>query len=96
MKIYVGNISYEATEKDLRHAFETIGQVTSVNIIRDKFSGRSKGFGFVEMPNKTEAESAITNLNGKELQGRALNVNEARPHSSNSPRKRRRWSRNNS
>ena len=79
MKIYVGNISYDVTEEDLRQAFEAMGQVTSVSIIKDKFSGRSKGFGFVEMPEKAEAESAITNLNGKELQGRALNVNEARP-----------------
>lgn len=79
MKIYVGNISYDVTEEDLRGVFEAIGEVTSVSIIKDKFSGRSKGFGFVEMPNKAEAESAITNLNGRELQGRALNVNEARP-----------------
>ena len=79
MKIYVGNVSYDVTEEDLRQAFEAMGQVTSVSIIKDKFSGRSKGFGFVEMPEKAEAESAITNLNGKELQGRALNVNEARP-----------------
>ena len=79
MKIYVGNMSYDITEDELRGAFEAFGKVDSISIIKDKFSGRSKGFGFVEMPDKAEAESAITGLNGKELQGRALNVNEARP-----------------
>jgi RNA recognition motif-containing protein len=79
MNIYVGNLSYEVTEEDLRLAFEQFGQVESANIIKDKYSGQSKGFGFVEMPSKGEAQSAIDGLNGKELQGRALNVNEARP-----------------
>ena len=79
MKIYVGNLSYEVTEEDLRLAFEQFGQVESVNIIKDKFSGKSKGFGFVEMPSKAEAQSAIDELNGKELKERTLNVNEARP-----------------
>jgi RNA recognition motif-containing protein len=79
MNIYVGNLSYEVTEEDLKQAFEAFGQVESVNIIKDKFSGRSKGFGFVEMPDKANAQSAINELNGKELQGRSLNVNEARP-----------------
>ena len=79
MNIYVGNLSYEATEEDLRLAFEQFGQIESVNIIKDKFSGKSKGFGFVEMPSKAEAKSAIDELNGKELKGRTLNVNEARP-----------------
>ncbi len=79
MNIYVGNLSYEVTEEDLKQAFETFGQVESVNIIKDKFSGRSKGFGFVEMPDKANAQSAINDLNGKELKGRTLNVNEARP-----------------
>ena len=79
MNIYVGNLSYEVTEEDLKQAFETFGQVESVNIIKDKFSGRSKGFGFVEMPDKANAQSAINELNGKELKGRTLNVNEARP-----------------
>jgi len=79
MNIYVGNLSYEVTEEDLKQAFETFGQVESVNIIKDKFSGRSKGFGFVEMPDKANAQSAINELNGKELKGRTLNVNESRP-----------------
>jgi RNA recognition motif-containing protein len=79
MNIYVGNLSREATEKDLREAFEVFGQVTSAKIIMDKYSGQSRGFGFVEMPTKTEGESAITGLNDKELSGRKLNVNEARP-----------------
>lgn len=79
MNIYVGNLSYEVTEDDLRLAFEQFGHVESANIIKDKYSGRSKGFGFVEMPSKAEAQSAIDGLNGKELQGRALKVNKARP-----------------
>jgi RNA recognition motif-containing protein len=81
MNIYVGNLSFEVTEEDLRQAFEAFGQVTSVNIIKDKYSGESRGFGFVEMPTKAEAESAITGLNEKELKGRTLRVNEARPRS---------------
>ena len=79
MNIYIGNLSYEVTEEDLQQAFEAFGQVESVDIIKDKFSGRSKGFGFVEMPDKANAQSAINELNGKELKGRSLNVNEARP-----------------
>jgi RNA recognition motif-containing protein len=81
MNIYVGNLSRNVTEEDLQQAFETFGQVTSVNIIKDKFTNESKGFGFVEMPAKAEAQSAISGLNGKELKGRTLNVNEARPRS---------------
>jgi RNA recognition motif-containing protein len=81
MNIYIGNLSYEVTEEDLKQAFEVFGQVESVNIIKDKFSGRSKGFGFVEMPDKANGQSAINELNGKELKGRTLNVNEARPRS---------------
>jgi RNA recognition motif-containing protein len=79
MNIYVGNLSREVTEDDLQEAFKEFGQVTSVNLIKDKFSGDSKGFGFVEMPGKDEAQSAIEGLNGKELKGQSLNVNEARP-----------------
>jgi cold-inducible RNA-binding protein len=79
MKIYVGNLSYEVTEEDLQLAFEKFGQVESATIIKDKYSGQSKGFGFVEMPSKAEGQSAIDGLNGKELKGRTLNVNEARP-----------------
>ena len=79
MNIYVGNLSYEVTEGDLRLTFESFGQVESATIIKDMHSGRSKGFGFVEMPSAAEARSAINGLNGKELKGRTLNVNEARP-----------------
>jgi len=80
MNIYVGNLLYEVTEQELQRAFEAFGQVESVNIIKDKFSGRSKGFGFAGIPDKANAQSAINELNGKELKGRTLNVNEARPH----------------
>ncbi len=81
MKIYVGNLSFETTEEGLREAFEPFGQVESVNIIMDRYSGRPRGFGFVEMPAKAEAEAAITGLNDKELKGRTLIVNESRPRS---------------
>jgi RNA recognition motif-containing protein len=79
MNIYVGNLSYSVTEDDLKQAFEAFGQVASVSIIKDKFSNQSKGFGFVEMPSQEEAQAAITGMNGKELKGRAMNVNEAPP-----------------
>ncbi len=81
MNIYVGNLSRDVTEEDLRQAVEAFGQVTSINIISDRFSGESRGFGFVEMPDKAEAQSAIDGLNGTELKGRTLTVNEARPRS---------------
>jgi RNA recognition motif-containing protein len=81
MNIYVGNLSYEVTEEDLKEAFAAFGAVDTVKIIKDNYSGRSKGFGFVEMPSKAEAQSAIEGLNGKDLKGRNLNVNEARPRS---------------
>ena len=79
MKIYVGNLSYDLTEEDLRQEFGAFGEVVSANIITDKYSGRPKGFGFVEMATKSEAEAAITGLNGKTLQERTIVVNEARP-----------------
>lgn len=79
MKIYVGNLSYEVTEEELQQAFEAFGQVSSVSIIKDRFTGTSKGFGFVEMPAKAEAQSAIDGLSGKELKGQTLKVDEARP-----------------
>ena len=79
MNIYVGNLSHDATEDSLRDAFAAFGQVESVNIIKDRFSGESRGFGFVEMPSKAEAEKAIEEMNGKDLMGRAVSVNEARP-----------------
>ena len=83
MKIYVGNLSYEVTEEELRQEFGTFGEVASTNIIIDKYSGRPKGFGFVEMATKFEAEAAITGLNGKTLKERTIVVNEARPHTGN-------------
>ena len=79
MNIYVGNLAWEATDEDLKKSFEQFGQVTTASIIKDKFSGRSKGFGFVEMPSKEEGEAAIAALNEKDLKGRAMRVNEARP-----------------
>lgn len=79
MNIYVGNLSPEVTEEDLQQAFEAFGKVESANVIKDKFSGVSRGFGFVEMPAKAEGQAAIDGLNGKELKGQTLNVNEARP-----------------
>ena len=79
MNIYVGNLSHELTEEELKQAFEAFGQVESAKIITDRYSGVSRGFGFVEMPTKAEAEAAIAELNGKELKGRTLTVNEARP-----------------
>lgn len=79
MTIYVGNLSFDTTEQDLRQAFEAFGQVTSTNIICDKTTGRCKGFGFVEMSANEQAQAAIAGMNGKEIKGRAVNVNEARP-----------------
>ena len=81
MKIYVGNLSYDVTEDELRQEFLAFGEVESVDIIMDKYSGRSKGFGFVEMPSVSEGQAAITGLNGKTLKDRMLNVNAARPRS---------------
>ncbi len=79
VNIYVGNLSYQASDDDLRQAFETHGQVSSAQVIRDKFTGRSRGFGFVEMPNNEEAQKAIDSLNNEEIAGRPVRVNEARP-----------------
>ena len=79
MNIYVGNISRTATEQDIKEAFEAFGAVQTAAIIKDKFSGESRGFGFVEMPNKEEGDKAISGLNGKDLKGRTLTVNEAKP-----------------
>lgn len=86
MKIYIGNMSYETTEDDLRQAFEAFGEVVSVNIITDRDSGRPKGFGFVEMGSKEEATAAIEALNGQDLKGRQVNVNEARPRNTDNRR----------
>lgn len=79
MNIYVGNLSRDVSEAELREAFQAFGEIQSCNIIKDKFTGESRGFGFVEMPNKDEAEKAIAALNGKDMKGRNLTVNEARP-----------------
>jgi RNA recognition motif-containing protein len=79
MNIYVGNLSRDLTESELREAFAAFGEVQSAAIIKDKFTGESRGFGFVEMPNKAEGDAAIAALNGKDLKGRNLTVNEARP-----------------
>ena len=81
MNIYIGNLSHDVTDEDLRQAFESCGEIASANVIKDKFSGDSRGFGFVEMPDKTEAEAAINSMNGKEVKGRPIKVNEARPRS---------------
>jgi RNA recognition motif-containing protein len=79
MNIYVGNLLFDVTENELKELFEPFGQVTEVRLIMDKFSGKSKGFGFIEMPSKEEAEKAIEGLNGKDMKGRAISVNEAKP-----------------
>jgi len=81
MKLYVGNLSPSTTEEALRQAFGSHGEVSSVNIVKDKYTGESRGFGFVEMFTKAEAQAAISSLNGTELDGRTLKVNEARPRS---------------
>lgn len=86
MNIYVGNLSFKAGEEDVRQAFAAYGTVASVAIIKDKMTGDSRGFGFVEMPNGSEGQAAIAALNGKELMGRTLTVNEARPRTDSGPR----------
>jgi RNA recognition motif-containing protein len=79
MNIYVGNLSFEVSAGNLRQAFEAFGQVSSARIVKDKYSGQPRGFGFVEMPDLARAQAAIDSLNSKELLGRQMNVNEARP-----------------
>ncbi|HOS97963.1 MAG TPA: RNA-binding protein [Deltaproteobacteria bacterium] len=83
MNIFVGNLSRDVTNDDLTQAFQAFGEVASANVIRDKFTGDSRGFGFVEMPSREAAEAAIAGMNGKDLKGRAVNVNEARPRQDN-------------
>ncbi len=82
MRIYVGNLSFDTTESELESAFQPYGTVDSANLVSDRYSGRSRGFGFVEMSDNSEAEAAIQAMNGKEVQGRSLTVNEARPRES--------------
>ena len=79
MNIFVGNLPFGVSDGDMRQAFEAYGQVASANVILDKFTGKSRGFGFVEMPNDAEAKAAIAGLNNKDLQGRPIRVNEAQP-----------------
>jgi RNA recognition motif-containing protein len=86
MNIYIGNMSSNTTEDQLRQAFEAFGEVSTVNIIKDKYSGEPRGFAFVEMSSKNEAIAAISGLNGQELDGRTLNVNEAKPRPQNGNR----------
>ena len=89
MNIYVGNLPYNLTEDDLKAAFSEFGEVSSVSIIMDRMSGQSKGFGFVEMPDNTEADEAIKALNESALNGRNIKVNQARPRGERSPRRSR-------
>ncbi|MBL8014055.1 MAG: RNA-binding protein [Candidatus Omnitrophica bacterium] len=86
MNIFVGNLPHASSEEDLRKEFETFGVVSKVSILKDKFTGAPRGFGFVEMANDQEAKTAMDALNGKEFMGRPLNVNEARPKEESGPR----------
>ena len=79
MNIFIGNLSSEVSAENLRQAFEALGQVSSARIVKDKYNGQPRGFGFVEMPGQVQAQTAIKSLNGKELLGKQINVNEARP-----------------
>jgi RNA recognition motif-containing protein len=79
MNIYVGNLSYDATDETIKRAFESFGEVTSARVIKDQYTGQSRGFGFVEMAVQSQAQTAIKSLNGKELLGKPISVNEARP-----------------
>ncbi len=87
MNIFVGNLPYGATDSDLRKAFEAYGQVSSASVIVDKFTGKSRGFGFIEMPNAEEARAAISGLNDQDLHGRPIRVNEAKPREDRPPRR---------
>ncbi len=82
MNLYVGNLLFDVTENEIKELFEPFGQVTEIRLIMDKFTGKSKGFGFVEMPSNNEAQAAISALNGKEIKGRAISVNVAKPKTS--------------
>ena len=86
MKLFVGNFAFSTTEDDLRALFQAYGNVESVAVVTDRDTGRSRGFGFVEMPDRGQAEKAIEGLNGKQVGGRALNINEARPKTNGGPR----------
>ena len=88
MNIYVGNLAYSVTEEILRESFEQYGAVRTVNVMKDKFSGQSKGFGFVEMPNNSEADAAIKGLNDTPINGRVVRVNQAKPRPDRAPQRR--------
>lgn len=88
MNIYVGNLPFKLSESSLKDTFSEFGEVSSVNIITDRLSGRSKGFGFVEMPDDSEADAAIQALNGKDIDGRNIKVNQAKPRAERPPRPR--------
>ena len=87
MNIYVGNLSYNVSEADLKTAFSQFGEVATVSVVTDKFSGQSKGFGFVEMPNNSEADAAIKAMNETDLKGRNIKVNQAKPRESRPPQR---------
>ena len=91
MNIFVGNLSFQVTDAELRKAFEGFGQVASANVIMDKFTGKSRGFGFVEMPNNSEADAAIKGLNETPLKGRNLKVNQAKPRGERPASRGPRW-----
>jgi RNA recognition motif-containing protein len=91
MNIYVGNLSYEMSDDDLRAAFEVYGEVSSARILRDKENGRSRGYGFVEMPNDEHGEEAIKALDNSQISGRNVKVNQARPRSDDAPRARTKY-----
>ncbi len=87
MNIYAGNLAYDVTDADLRNAFGAYGEVSSASVISDKFSNQSKGFGFVEMPNNSEAQAALKALNETSLKGRNMRINEAKPREAREPRR---------
>jgi len=87
MNLYVGNLAYSVTDEDLRTIFSEFGEVQSASVITDKISGQSKGFGFVEMPNNSEADKAIKALNGRDVKGRSIKVNQAKPREDRPKRK---------
>ncbi len=91
MNIYVGNLSYGVTDDDLQQLFAEFGTVTSVNIIKDRDTGNSKGFGFIEMENQADGENAIKDLDGRDVKGRNIKVNQARPKDDKSKPRRRSW-----
>ncbi|MFT5391907.1 MAG: RNA recognition motif-containing protein [Gammaproteobacteria bacterium] len=91
MNIYVGNLPYSTTDDDLREAFAAFGEVSSASVISDKFSGQSKGFGFVEMPDNSAADTAIKELNGNQMGGRAIKVNQAKPRGDRDSSRGPRW-----